>query len=118
MARALKVCSTSGCPELTSSGRCPACTRKAEQQRGSPASRGYGYRWRTAIRPQYLRDHPICVLCGAVASVPDHWPVDRRTLVADGCPDPDAEHRMRALCKACHDVHTAQEQAGGWHART
>jgi 5-methylcytosine-specific restriction protein A len=117
MAKAQRVCSTPGCPELTPGGRCTGCKARAEQERGSASSRGYGSRWARVIRPRFLRRHPLCVLCGAPATDPDHWPIDRRTLVADGCPDPDADERMRALCSACHKRATAEAQPGGWNAR-
>lgn len=117
--RALKVCSRSGCPELTTSGRCEGCDREAQQQRGSASSRGYGYRWAKTIRPAFLRRHPLCVLCGGVATDADHWPDSRRELVAAGVPHPDAEERMRALCSMCHKRETAADpgQRGGWNRR-
>lgn len=125
MARALKVCSCIGncaahegsCPELTTAGRCEACATAADRARGTAAERGYGSFWSRVIRPKYLKAHPICRLCPSVATVADHFPVSRRDLVAQGVKDPDGWHRMRPLCKACHDKHTAAEQAGGWNQR-
>lgn len=113
--RAKRVCSTPGCPNLVTSGRCTTCTTTAEQARGSAAARGYDARW-TRRRAAYLRRHPICVLDGAIATVADHYPDSRRDLVTRGVPNPDADHRLRALCAPCHGRETAQHQPGGWHA--
>lgn len=95
-------------------GRCPKCSpesrRAKDRRRGSAASRGYGHHWRERVRKPFLRDHPLCVLCGALANVPDHWPVTRRALVAAGVTDPDAFHRLRALCDDCHNRFGAQDE--------
>lgn len=120
MARPLRiqVCSVPGCPELTKGGRCADHQRAAEQQRGSAAQRGYGGRaWRVARRAVLRRD-PVCVLCHKqFATVADHWPTSRRDLLAAGVADPDAPHRLRALCASCHGSETAREQPGGWNRR-
>jgi 5-methylcytosine-specific restriction protein A len=116
MPHAKRICSTPGCPEITDGGRCPTCTTRSEQRRGSAAQRGYDARWR-AKRAAYLRRHPTCVLDGAIATVADHHPLSRRDLVAQGVPDPDADHRLRALCAGCHGKATAELQPGGWNAR-
>lgn len=117
MARALKVCSTPGCPELVASGRCATCSADADRARGTAAARGYGRRWSRHRRPAYLARNPICCLCGALATIPDHWPVDRRTLVLQGVADPDADEHLRPLCGGCHRTETAVNQPGGWAAR-
>lgn len=123
--RALKVCSCVGncsahegsCPDLTPAGRCEPCERAAERRRGTASSRGYGYRWAKTIRPAFLRRHPLCSMCGGPATDADHWPVDRRELVAQGVADPDADERLRALCSTHHKRATAAAQPGGWNAR-
>lgn len=88
-------------------GRCPNCTkdqaRDTDQRRGTSTERGYGRNWRYRIRPAFLRANPLCVLCGALASVPDHWPLTRKSLIEAGVLDPDGFHRLRPLCKTCHD---------------
>ena len=87
-------------------GPCPTCSpqrrAEADQARGTSAQRGYGSHWRNVIRPAFLRDNPLCVICGGLAEVPDHWPETRATLLARGVTDPDAAHRMRPLCLVCH----------------
>lgn len=101
-----------GC-RRTVHGRCPHCTPTSrattDQHRGNSTSRGYGSHWRRVIRPAYLRDHPLCCLCKALAEVPDHWPETRATLVARGVTDPDAPHRLRPLCLSCHARHGARD---------
>lgn len=105
----------SGCGSIVK-GRCPTCTKAtrqaSDQQRLTPAQRGYDSHWRRVIRPAFLRRHPICVLCGGLASVPDHWPETRAELVTRGVTDPDAEHRLRALCKPCHDRYGLSDHRG------
>lgn len=118
MARALSVCSTPGCPALTARGRCDACRTKAEQQRGSAASRGYGTRHRNTFRTGVLARDPVCTVCGQAPAVhADHWPTDRRELVARGL-DPDDPQYGRGVCGPCHSRETAANpgQRGGWHA--
>lgn len=127
MARALRVCPTEGCPELTTGGRCTNHTKAADRARGTAAGRGYGSRWATVYRPACLRRDPLCTCtsttpehgcrCVAQSTVADHWPTSRRDLVAQGVSDPDAVHRLRGVCKPCHDAHTADAQPGGWAQR-
>jgi len=124
MARALRTCSTPGCPALVTSGRCSGCTQAAEQRRGSATSRGYGRRHRTRFRAQVLARDPLCVCtspdcghgerCYAPSTVADHHPRDRRELVRLGL-DPDDPDHGRGLCASCHGRHTAAAQPGGWH---
>ena len=105
------------CPRChnTVTGPCPTCAPQAK--RDTAADRGYGHHWRVAVRRPYLAAHPLCVLCGRLSTVADHHPLTRRTLILQGVPDPDAWHRLRALCKPCHDRHTALTTPGGWARR-
>lgn len=116
--RTLSVCSVPGCPALAYGGRCETHKRKAEQDRGSAAERGYGGRaWRVARRAVLRRD-PVCVVCNSAPStLPDHHPYSRKELLAMGVSDPDAPHRMRGVCASCHGKETAREQPGGWNRR-
>lgn len=100
--------------------RCAACypqvQRSSDVRRGSASARGYGQRHRKVFRAGVLQRDPLCVLCGRVATVADHHPLDRRTLVERGMDADDPEHG-RGLCAACHNRSTAQAQPGGWNAR-
>lgn len=116
MPHALAVCSTPGCPELTTGGRCQDCKRAAEKKRGNFRQRGYTHQW-DRRRAAYLRNHPVCILCGEPAKVPDHHPLSRRELVDLGVDDPDSDTHLRPLCWPCHSRETAQHQPGGWNNR-
>ena len=117
MARAKKVCPTSGCGALTSGGRCRTCRDQADRARGTATERGYKSRGHTRFRRAVLRRDPVCVLCDLrIATVADHWPISRRELVAAGL-NPNDPARGRGLCKDCHDRETAKHQPGGWAAR-
>ena len=68
-----------------------------------------------------LTRDPLCVIClragrTVVSTVADHWPVDRRELVARGM-DPDDPSGGRGLCASCHGKETAIHQPGGWANR-
>lgn len=117
-----KPCTTPGCRGSSPvGGRCERCrgrrTRITDTRRGTSAQRGYGAAWRTGARLDYLSRHPVCVLCGQAATVPDHYPLSRRQLVAAGVDEPDADERLRPLCRPCHGSETARNQPGGWNRR-
>lgn len=124
--RALKTCSTPGCPELVTAGRCDTCKAKAEAERGTAAQRGYDSRHRRAFRRAVLAKQPLCVCttighghgvqCLRPSRHADHHPVDRRTLELRGENPNDPKHG-RGLCGACHSWHTSQDQPGGWNAQ-
>lgn len=109
-------CSIPGCPELTArGGRCVKHEREATAQRVTPGTSAYGPRW-PYIRRAYLYRNPWCVLCGKPATVADHFPESRRSLVARGVADPDVASRLRPLCVSCHSRETARHQPGGFAA--
>jgi 5-methylcytosine-specific restriction protein A len=121
-----RVCSVPGCPEFSQGGRCPEHRSEAEQRRGTARQRGYGGRtWQNARRAVLNRD-PNCVCtddghghngqCGQPSTVADHYPDERRDLVAAGVPDPDAPGRMRGICADCHNRKSAAMTPGGWNA--
>lgn len=126
MPRALKTCSTPGCPNLVPSGRCDQHKRAAEERRGTRHERGYGKAHGNRFRPGVLKANPLCVCtdqhgthgpqCLAPSTVADHWPLSKRELRTRGMDDNDPANG-RGLCKGCHDWHTSQAQPGGWAAR-
>ncbi|MFB4285684.1 hypothetical protein ACBJ59_61230 [Nonomuraea sp. MTCD27] len=110
-------CTTPGCSELTTSGRCTDCRAQAQAERGTAAERGYDQAHRDRFRPGVLRKHPTCVLCRTRPSRhADHYPLSRRQLVEAGL-DPNDPRHGRGLCESCHNTETARRQPGGWNAR-
>lgn len=123
MPRAKRVCSTPGCPELTDTGRCPACRLEAERKRGTARQRGYDRRHENTFRHQVLLRDPLCVCrdeshphgpqCLAPSLHADHHPRDRQELVRLGL-DPYDPQFGRGTCGPCHSRSTAALQPGGW----
>jgi len=94
-------------------GRCPRCSKatakQVDQYRRAGEKNHYGRPWKRTVRIPFLRANPICVLCGALAEVPDHWPTTRRTLVKQGVADPDDFRHLRPLCLTCHARYGARD---------
>ncbi|MGJ0506169.1 MAG: HNH endonuclease [Methylocystis sp.] len=86
--------------------RCPQCARRtraeADALRPNAAARGYGPKWRAA-RAAFLRDHPICVECGAQATVVDHHIAHKGNQELFW-----RRSNWQPLCKPCHDRKTAK----------
>lgn len=123
MPRAAHPCPKCGEPVR---GRCKACRQTGDQQRGTFRQRGYGTAHDSRFRRGVLTRHPTCVCpdtvhghpspCGTRSVHADHYPRDRRELVALGL-DPDDPRYGRGLCHPCHSKHTALHQPGGWARR-
>lgn len=111
---AKRVCSVDGCPTITDGGRCTDHTRAADRARGTSKDRGYSTPGHRRFRRLVLKRDPLCVLCGQVATVADHWPVSRRDLEANGA-NPNDPNAGRGLCATCHNRSTARAQPGGWN---
>lgn len=125
-------CGERDCPDLVygGGGRCPkhlmarraASTRFRREHDGDLYARGH----RRRFRPGVLRKHPYCqcertdhawhreIACPQPSTDADHWPVDKRTLIALGLDSDDPQHG-RGLCRRCHSSATARLQPGGWH---
>lgn len=125
-----KVCSTSGCPHLVSSGSlCDEC-RKAKDKRRTRGRNPYTSKAHRLARARVLARDPRCVcpgdgpdgcgkhhgLCGAPSTIADHWPIERIELIEAGL-DPNDPQRMRGLCKRCHDSKTARTKPSGFNGR-
>lgn len=61
----------------------------------------------TSARDRQLREHPMCVVCGAKASVVDH-----RLNRARGGADLDPAN-LQSMCRRCHHAKTIQESHRG-----
>jgi len=111
----LAVCPT--CPALVpkGTGKCDAClakSRAAHDRARRPQGNPYNNAGHRAFRASVLARDPVCVLCHLAAStVADHYPTERRDLVAAGL-DPDDPSRGRGICKPCHDRVTGSKF--GW----
>jgi len=126
MPRAMHPCSGCGTP-TRQSGRCASCRTTADQRRGTAEARGYDNQHRARFRPGVLTRHPTCqctraghhnhgATCDRRSQHADHYPRDRRQLVALGL-DPNDPKHGRGLCHICHSGETALLQPGGWNAR-
>lgn len=112
----LQICTYPGCGKLIPhKGRCARHAKderaRADDRRGTAASRGYGYKWQRS-RLIYLQAYPLCVLCQSeglivVATVVDHIQAHKgnQSLFWD-------VKNWQALCKRCHDRKTAIENGG------
>uniref|UniRef100_A0A6M3KC53 Putative homing endonuclease n=2 Tax=viral metagenome TaxID=1070528 RepID=A0A6M3KC53_9ZZZZ len=65
------------------------------ERRGTSTQRGYDRRWRD-FRVWFLGRHPVCEVCGRVATMVHH----KRPLRFGG--DKRAEENSQALCWTCH----------------
>ena len=76
---ALRVCSQTGCPELTSTSKCPTHTRLADKRRGTRQARGYGAahdRLRAWWAPKVATGTIDCARCRKRISPFDVWHLD------------------------------------------
>lgn len=114
-----RICSKPGCPAIhdgATGSRCPPHTKAAKQDHWAKTRAYSSKAHREVFRAQVLaRDH-LCVLCGKIATVADHYPKSRQDLEQLGM-NPDDPAHGRGLCKGCHDTETARNQPGGWNAR-
>jgi 5-methylcytosine-specific restriction protein A len=108
----VKVCNIPGCPELTTSSRCPAhqsqARKESDGKRPNSSARGYDSKW-SQTRRAFLTVHPFCE-CGARATEADH----DDGLGPLGPRGHDWEN-LTARCKSCHSKRTAKDQPGGWN---
>lgn len=108
-------CSTPGCRELTTQGKCGQHkkeeSKRYDSQRGTAHQRGYTGRWRKA-REIFLRQYPLCADCEkegkvAAANVVDHIIPHKGNyaLFWD-------RNNWQSLCKRHHDIKTVKEDGG------
>lgn len=93
-------CDAPGCPLMQP---CPVHARM-KLRRISSARRGYGYAWQKR-RARWLRAHPLCAVCGQVATDVDH-------VVALRMGGMDDESNYQSLCHRHHSMKTAM--SGVW----
>lgn len=99
-------CSHPGCRALAYGGpRCPVHAQQQAQQRADRIGYTSG-RWRR-FRAAYLAEHPLCVVCGAPATVVDHLTPHREDEAAFWAGP------FQSLCASDHSRKTARTN-GGW----
>ncbi|AUI58988.1 hypothetical protein B1H26_21835 [Amycolatopsis sp. BJA-103] len=90
--------------------------RWSDWQADTAAERGYGRDWQKN-RAAYLREHRLCAQCRQPATVADHHPETRRSLVARGVADPtpgtDSGHSAN---RATTDTPHSRAQVAGTSA--
>ncbi len=100
------------CPrcQVSHPSSCPLSLRfsrkQTDEQRGTVAERGYGWKWQKA-RIGWLSRHPLCAECErhdalAWAAVVDHIVPHRGDMAVFWDPA-----NWQSLCKPCHDSKTA-----------
>ncbi len=115
-----KPCNKNGCPALVGIDEtyCPVHLpayleqkKKAaclyQKQYGNSAQRGYDRRWRK-YRLHFLRLNPLCVECGAAATVVDHIIPHRGKYELFWAYD-----NHQPLCVRCHTKKTGRERTQG-----
>ena len=108
--KALRPCSTPGCPTLVGNGRtCAAHPPRKPWTHAveSSTARGYGYSWQQA-RAKQLREQPWCeagnngTLCGRPATTVDH-----HVPKMDGGTDDPAN--LVSMCRSCQQRKAGRE---------
>lgn len=108
-----KRCKTVGCPNLhnNKNGYCNECNAKYyathpsryEKTRPSSVERGYDSRWHKFAK-NFLKDHPVCAMCGAPAQCVDHKDIPADVMMSVyGEFDLDPVH-YQALCSRCNTI--------------
>lgn len=115
--RMLRPCSTPGCPELTTQGKCEqhrrAEAKRHDNQRGTRKQRGYDETW-LRLRRLVLKQEPLCRICLSQGKVVSAAEVDHITPIAKGGARLDMEN-LQPLCKSCHSRKTVAEDGGFGH---
>lgn len=105
MPRAMRVCRTRDCIELTRSGLCDDCQSKTNKAHADKYP-DYGPAWRR-LSASFLRRYPYCFNCGNAAAVVDHIVsvAADRSLMLD-------RSNLQSLCRSCHGKKTTAVDGG------
>ncbi len=96
-----------GCKDKAEAGHalCVICRKRTEEDRGTPASRGYDAQWSRVSRMVRMAE-PICRACKKnLAQMVDHI----KPLRQGG--DRLAVENLQPLCNRCHASKTARDRA-------
>ena len=89
------------CHAISMFNRCPACTKRWEQSRGSSTARGYGADWR-AVRAAAIAAAPRCVDCGHTGSPENPLTGDHRVPLARGGTRTPRVDEVDVRCRSCN----------------
>ncbi|MGV6989489.1 HNH endonuclease signature motif containing protein [Testudinibacter sp. P80/BLE/0925] len=112
----LRRCTYPGCRNKVQSGRCEE--HKPKDNRLTASQRGYDSHW-TKYRAQYLKAHPLCVMCLAKGKYSAATVIDHITPIENGQADPLfwAADNHQALCRDCHSYKTRVIDKRGYGAK-
>ena len=112
-----KQCSTPGCPNLSTRGKCDACQRRYDNRRGTAAERGYDAKWQRfrigIIEANMMRHgsrrYPVCERCEqkimGKAEAHVHHKIEHGgdpALLFD-------RSNCMVLCRSCHSLVTFEK---------
>lgn len=103
--RALRPCTTPGCPSLVKGGPCATHRKKRDHARGNAGKRGYGAAWRVK-RDRIIARDPICMICHKAPSTD----ADHKVPRAQGGSDDDSN--LQGACHPCHSSKTVRSDGG------
>jgi|SRR5690606_29362443 len=118
MGRPLRPCNQIGCHELVRPPEryCEAHRwpeeqrqrqRRYDEERGTAARRGYGYRWQKA-RERWLKRNPLCEACKAKGRVTEATVVDHIVPHRGDMKKFWDTGNWQSLCAPCHSTKTAR----------
>ncbi len=111
----LRRCTFPGCRNKVRSGRCEE--HKPKDTRPTANKRGYDHNW-SKYRFQYLKQHPLCVMCLAKGKYISATVIDHIKPVENGQADllfwESSNHQ--ALCRDCHSYKTRVIDGRGFGA--
>lgn len=114
----LKRCNYPGCRNRVKSGRCGEHQQRKQDNRLSASKRGYDHRW-SKYRTEYLKHHPLCVMCLGKGTYTPATVIDHIKPVENGQADPlfweMSNHQ--ALCRDCHSYKTRVIDKRGYGAK-
>jgi 5-methylcytosine-specific restriction enzyme A len=112
MAKAMRICATPGCPEVTEAPYCPVCEAKRPKRvdtRALPSARGYDHRWHR-YSASYRSTHPLCRPCQLEGRRSRTQAVDHiRPVTGPNDPGFWDPTNHQPICRSCHAVKTQAE---------